>query len=95
MQMRWTKEHSKKAIAAKARRRIMEPDWSEERPAKALLRRSKAKWRLQLRDLEHGDSLTLRLYRLPWPGRYTGCDKKQYSAAQVGKIVARILNQAP
>ena len=93
--MKWTQELSKKAVAAKARRRRMEPDWSKERSAKIRVRRSKAKWRLQLRDLEHGDSLTLRLYKLPWPARYVGCDGQEYSAAQIGRIVARILTQAP
>src|ERR1035441_2435218 len=95
MQMRWNKELSKKAVAAKAKRRMTEPVWSKERPAKVRRRREKAKWRLQLRDLEHGDSLTLRLYQLPWPARYAGGDGRKYSAAQIGKIVARILTQAP
>ena len=95
MQMSWNKELSKKAVAAKAKRRMTEPVWSKERPAKVRLRRSKAKWRLQLRDLEHGDSLTLRLYKLPWPARYAGGDGREYSAAQIGKTVARILTQAP
>jgi hypothetical protein len=95
MQMSWNKELSKKAVAAKAKRRMTEPVWSKERPAKVRRRREKAKWRLQLRDLEHGDSLTLRLYQLPWPARYAGGDGRKYSAAQIGKIVARILTQAP
>jgi hypothetical protein len=32
--------------------------------------RTKAKWRIQLRDEENDHSFTVRLYRTPWPGRW-------------------------
>ena len=57
----------------------MQTRWNKELSKKAVA--AKAKWRLQLRDLEHGDSLTLRLYKLPWPARYAGGDGTEYSAA--------------
>jgi hypothetical protein len=68
--MKWTKQHSVNAVAAKARRRIAPG------PALTVPRRyvphpkPRAKWRLQLRDEEHGHSITVRLYRTPWPGRW-------------------------
>jgi hypothetical protein len=92
--MRWTKEHSRNAVLAKARKRMAEPDWKGEVRRKDLLRRAKAKWRLQIRDLERGDSLTLLLYRLPWPARFVGSDGKQHSAAEVGRFVSTLLSQA-
>jgi hypothetical protein len=68
--MSWTKQHSQNAVAAKARRRMSPPPSAPE-PRRYVPRpRPKAKWRLQLRDLEHGHSLTVHLYRTPWPGRW-------------------------
>lgn len=92
--MHWTKAHSRNAVAAKARRRIVEPDWRREVRKKDLFRRSKAKWRLQIRDLEHGDSVTLLLYQLPWPSRFIGSDGKEHSAAGLGRFVSTLLTQA-
>lgn len=92
--MKWTQEHSQNAVAAKARRRLAVPDIKVERGGKVFKPRVRAKWRVQIRDLERGDSLTLRLYRLPWPARYVGCDGRDYSAAAVGKAVAVILREA-
>lgn len=92
--MKWTKRHSANAVVAKARKRMAEPDWKLEARKKVLLRRAKAKWRLQIRDLEHGDSLTLLLYRLPWPARFIGSDEKEHSAAGIGRFLATLLTQA-
>lgn len=71
-----------------------EPDWEVEVRRKDLVRRSKAKWRLQIRDIEHGDSLTLLLYRLPWPARFIGSDGKEYSAARLGRFLSTLLTHA-
>ena len=67
-----TPRHSANSVAAKERKRIEralaplpdEPKRYIHHP------RTKAKWRFQLRDLENGDSFTLRLYRSPWSGRW-------------------------
>lgn len=92
--MRWTKSHSDNAVAAKARKRLAESDWKLEVRRKDLLRRSKAKWRLQIRDLEHGDSLTLLLYPLPWPARFVGSDGKEHSASGLGRFISTLLAKA-
>lgn len=57
--------------------------------------RGKAKWRLQLRDLEHGDSLTLTLHRLPWPGRYVDSDHREHSAAGLARFLRQLFLHAP
>lgn len=92
--MKWTKQHIKNAVAARARKRMTTPDFSPDVRTKLRLRRAKAKFRIQIRDLEHGDSLTLLLYKLPWPARFIGSDRKEYSAAKAGKIVSLILSKS-
>lgn len=92
--MKWTLEHSRRAVAAKARKRMAEPDWKKEVRGKVLIHRAKAKWRLQILDVEHGDSFTLLLYRLPWPARFVGSDGNQHSAAGLGKFLATLLIHA-
>lgn len=93
--MKWTQAHARAAVAAKARRRVasaVAPDVEVATPVFAL-RRPSAKWRLQIRDLEHGDSLTLRLYRLPWPARFVDSDHREHSARSIAKLVQTILTQ--
>jgi len=92
--MKWTVNHSRNAVAAKARKRMTEPDFKIEVQHRERCRRAKAKWRLQIRDLEHGDSLTLLLYQLPWPARYAGSDGRQHSAAGLGRFLATLFTQA-
>lgn len=92
--MKWTQQHARNAVNAKARKRMADTDWKSEVRRRDLLRRAKAKWRLQIRDLEHGDSLTLLLYRLPWPSRFLGSDRKEYSASKLGRAVALLFAQA-
>lgn len=95
--MNWTKEHSKNAVAAKSRLRLSPPDWTQVKRTrnKINVRRSKAKWRIQIRDLEHGDSLTLLLYRLPWPARYVDAQGKEFSAAKLARMLVLLLAEAP
>jgi hypothetical protein len=95
--MKWTKRHSENAVAAKARRHMADPEATPPpEPRRYVPRpRGRAKWRLQLRDLEHGDSLTLTLHRLPWPARYVDTAGRAYSAADLGRMVARLLTAAP
>ena len=92
-----TKKHSENLVAAKARKRMADPltELAKETRCKIRVRRARAKWRLQLRDLEHGDSLTLLLYRLPWQSRYADSDGKEHSAAELGSLVSGILTEAP
>ncbi len=94
--MSWTKRHSQNAVAAKARRRLHP---AEPQPERAVAPRrphprGRAKWRLHLRDLDHGDSLTLTLHRLPWPARYVDTAGQPHSAASVGRAVATLLQHA-
>lgn len=92
--MKWTREHSRRSVAAKARKRMTEPDFKDEVQHRERCRRAKAKWRLQIRDLEHGDSLTLLLYQLPWPARFVGSDGAEYLASKIGRSLATMLTQA-
>ena len=95
--MTWTERHSANAVAAKARRRIERSTapLTSERPIRLGHLRGRAKWRLQIRDLEHGDSLTLTLHRLPWPASYVDAEGVRHSARSIGKVITTILTQAP
>lgn len=53
--------------------------------------RGRAAFVIQIRDLEHKDSLTLRLHRLPWRGRFV-CADGEISTARIVKAIAAILN---
>ena len=92
-----TKQHSLNCVAAKARRRLAAPvsDQTKQIRFKVRRHRAKAKWLIQVRDLEHGDSLTIRLYPLPWPARFAGSDGHEHSVASIEKVVHDILTQAP
>ncbi len=93
--MNWTKRHSQNAVAAKSRRRVERAKREPEIEGIRLQRtRRRAKWRLQLRDLEHGDSLTLTLHRLPWPARYVDAAGHPHSAASLGRALTAMLRHA-
>jgi hypothetical protein len=92
--MKWTQRHSQNAVAAKARKRMQEPTFESERRLRMPRIRTKAKWRIQIRDEEHGDSLTLTLYRLPWPARYVDGDNQEHSARSLGRGIATLLTHA-
>jgi hypothetical protein len=92
--MKWNQRRSRLAVNAKARKRMIEPDFKDEVQHRERCRRAKAKWRLQIRDLEHGDSLTILLYRMPWPARFIGSDGAEYSAAKLGRFMSMLLTQA-
>lgn len=92
--MIWTKRHSQNAVAAKTSKRMEEPQIHPEPSAKIRVRRLKAKWTVTVRDEEHGDSLTLKLYPLPWSGRYVGSDRQEYSASRLGRKLAVLLTHA-
>ena len=91
--MKWTKQHSLNAVAAKQRKRMAEPDFKNEVRTKIRMRRSKAKWQLQLRDLEHGDSLTVRLFRSPWPSQWIISDRAK-NLTDLFKKLKLVINQA-
>ena len=57
--------------------------------------RTRAKWRLQIRDLEYGESLTLSLSRLPWRGRYVDAERREHSARSLARLVQALLTHAP
>jgi hypothetical protein len=90
--MKWTKAHSRNAVAAKARKRMA--DLVIESESGALFRppRSHARFRLQIRDLKIGDSLTLSLTELPWRGRFFTSDGQELSTAGICRAIAAILN---
>ena len=93
--MNWTKAHSKNAVAAKARRRLANASAPEILPAASRVyvpRHARARFTLQIRDHEVGDSLTLRLYSSPWPNCYLTLDG-QRSAAQIAKAIRLILTR--
>ena len=92
--MNWTKAHSQNAVVAKARKRIERATNPPPETRRRLPHpRGRAKWRIQIRDLEHGDSITLTLHRLPWPARYVDMEGQQFSAAKLGKAIRVLLTQ--
>ncbi len=93
--MKLTQAHSKNAVAARALKRMEPPDFSQEVQTKIRVRRTIAKWTIQIRDRENGDSITISLHRLPWPARYVDTEGRNHSAASVGKMVATMLRDAP
>ena len=68
-----------------------EPTFENERRRRIPHPRAKAKWRIQIRDEEHGDSLTLTLYRMPWPARYVDNENQEHSARGLGRGIAALL----
>ena len=97
--MSWTKQQSRNAVAAKARKQLAQGDLEyidlENSNFIVNIPRTKAKWRIQIRDLEFGDSLTLTLTKLHWKARYLDSDYQKFSASQIGKIINNILKNAP
>ncbi len=89
--MIWTKRHSQNALAAKARKRMASIEVKPEKASRVFVPRVKAKYRLQIRDLEHGDSITITLYRLPWPARYVDGDGCEYSGSMIGRGIGALL----
>jgi len=90
--MKWTKAHSHNAVAAKARRRLAEPEpeWTDPHRRVAVPRKGRARFTIQIRDHAVGDSLTLNLHRSPWPNLWL-CEHGQFSSAKLGRVVTRIL----
>jgi hypothetical protein len=70
---------------------MQEPTFEHERRLRIPHPRTKAKWRIQIRDEERGDSLTLTLYRLPWPARYVDSENQEHSARSLGRGIAALL----
>lgn len=89
-----TKRHSRNSIIAKARLRRARVPAVAPLPSRCPAPPRRAKWRIQIIDLEHGDSLTLTLHRLPWRARYIDSQGAEYSAAQIGRAVAALLTHA-
>ena len=91
--MKWTKQHSQNAVAARTRKRV---EQAEADPAKEPRRRipvprkSRARFTIQIRDHAVGDSLTLNLHPSPWPNRWL-CEHGQFSSAKLGRALALIL----
>lgn len=92
--MRWTKKHSRNAVAAKARLRIERAGIvPKEVPFRGHQLRPKAKFSITLKDLEHRDSITLRLYRSPWPGQWI-CSEGNGLNDALGRLKMVIHNAA-
>lgn len=94
MQTTWTKKHSRNAVAARARRRIERGEAATEaqRPRNVRRPRGRARFWISIRDRKIGDSMTLSLSELPWPGRFVDSRGQQLSTAQICRAVKTILN---
>jgi hypothetical protein len=94
--MKWTKAHSRNAVAAKARKRMQQTfddvDRTQQRRV-PVPRKRRATITIQIRDREIGDSLTLNLHRSPWPNHWL-CEQGQYSTAQIGEALKHMLDSA-
>jgi hypothetical protein len=95
--MAWKKKHSRNAVAAKARRRLARSEATPTDANRRKLRRprSRARFRISIRDLLVGDSLTLTLTELPWPGRFVTAEGEAISAAQLCRMFQHALNFRP
>jgi hypothetical protein len=94
--MTWTKQHSKNAVAAKARKRIDRATKEPERTPRRRVpvpRKGRAVITIQIRDHEIGDSLTLNLKRSCWRDAWY-CEQGFYSTAQVAAAVKHIVHSA-
>jgi hypothetical protein len=89
--MRWTKRHSVNAVAAKARKRMAEPDFSNEPRRKVRVPRGRIRFTLTLEDHQIGDKIRLGLFALPWRGRFVSTDGQQLSAAKIISAVNTVL----
>jgi len=89
--MKWTKQHSRNAVAARARKRMADEPAPDQWSGRVRVpRRSRARFTLQIRDHSVGDSLTLNLHRSPWPNRWL-CEQGEFSSAKLGRSVTLIL----
>lgn len=88
--MKWTKRHSENAVEARRRLRIARIELPDESNTAAQPRRRLARFTLQLRDNQRGDSLTLNLYALPRPNRWI-CEHGEFSSSHRGKAIGLIL----
>ncbi len=91
--MKWTKQHSENAVAARACRRIEQAEampQAEPKRRLAVPRKQRARFTIQIRDHAVGDSLTLNLHPAPWPNRWL-CEQGQFSSARLGRAVTLIL----
>lgn len=52
----------------------------------------RARFTIQIRDHQHGDSLTLNLHPSPWQNRYL-CAQGEFSAAHLGRVVTLLLTR--
>lgn len=91
MQRHYNDYDRKKAVAAKERKRVAEPQF-EEPHRKVRVPRTKARFRIQIQDFKLGDSLTLSLKQLPWRGRFISGDGQQFSTAKVCRTISTALN---
>ena len=89
--MNWTKQHSKNAVAAKARKRMAQDTGTDEKVRRVRMPRGgRARFTLQIRDNKTGESLTLNLHESPWPNRWIS-EHGMFSSAHVGRAVGLIL----
>lgn len=85
--MGWTLKHSANAVAAKARKRMAEPHFSDESRRKIRVPRGRIRFTLVLEDHRLKDKLRLGLFELPWTGRFISTDGQQLSAAKIFRAI--------
>lgn len=88
--MKWNKRHAALAVAAKARKRMADQEWTEPLGKCRVPRKTRARFTIQIRDNEIGDSLTMNLHASPWPNLWL-CEHGQFSSARIGRAVTLIL----
>jgi hypothetical protein len=91
MPRRYTDKDRELAVAARARIRMSEPDFSNENRRKIRMPRGRVRFSLTLEDHQIGDKLRLGLFTLPWRGRFVSTDGYQLSAAKICTAVNAVL----
>lgn len=88
--MKWSQQRSRNYVAAKARKRMAGAEWSEPLGKCRVPRKTRARFTIQIRDNQIGDSLTMNLHASPWPNLWL-CEHGQFSSAKIGRAVTLIL----
>jgi hypothetical protein len=83
MQRVYSDEDRRKAVLAREKIRMAEPDFSNESRRKIRMPRGRVRFTLTLEDHQIGDKLRLGLFALPWRGRFVSTDGQQLSASKI------------
>jgi hypothetical protein len=89
----WWQNHYAKLRAAKERKRLADPDFSQETNPLVPIPRPKARFRILIEDQQVGDRLQIKLYPTPFRGQFATGDGIR-SVRQLERAFGHILRTA-